>query len=97
MICNLCPRERARERLTRSPVDPLKRSQTLNDGMAVGGKGGPPADVMAGHSLPFCVLCVPALSTPVAFSILRCRQSLPAFGVSQPWTAHLRLFLTHSG
>ena len=72
MIVQLVP-TLARELLALSPVDPLKRSQALNDGI----RG---AIVMAGHSFPLRLLPVPASSTPVAFYILlRCRQSLPAW------------------
>lgn len=42
-----------------------------------------------GLLLPFCLL--PVLSPTPTSSLLRCRQSLPAFGVSQPRAACLCL------
>lgn len=70
---------------------PLQRSQTLRDGTGGIKRQAPLPMSWAGPLVPLFVLH-PSPPTPLTFSILlRCRQSLPAFGVSQPWAARLCL------
>lgn len=70
---------------------PLQRSQALRDDTGGIKRQAPLPMSWAGPLVPLFVLH-PSPPTPLTFSVLlRCRQSLPAFGVSQRWAARLCL------
>lgn len=85
--CHLCPREHlTRELLALSPVDPLKRSQTLKGGTGES-KGRHPHHCHGWAFISFLsALCPCSLRTCSLLHPLE-MQTEPSCGVSQPWAA----------